>query len=159
MIFRGRGSERHAEKSLVTRLTGCASRPFTLLLKNRVLHKSQIFHATEKVCYTNGVIAGDHSKYQGMTYDAHKNLPGMYFIIFINNIWSCLLRSPVVVDPLCYTEVFYTNPKSFTPPENSVLHKFREVCPETMVAVPEGLKPTRYTTSALTTSTICTSTS
>ena len=31
------------------------------------------------------------------TYSTHKNLPGTYFPIFTNNIWSYLLWSPVIV--------------------------------------------------------------
>ena len=34
------------------------------------------------------------------TYGLHKKLPGIYLQFFTNNIWSYLLRSPVIVDPI-----------------------------------------------------------
>ena len=45
----------------------------------------------------------------------HKNLPGMYFTIFTNNIWSFILWSPVI-----YTLVYCSDGPSLIPTINSL---------------------------------------
>ena len=53
-------------------------------------------------CYVGTTLTGDHIKYPGRTYGTHKDLPGTYFAIFTNHIWSYLLWPSVILCTKCF---------------------------------------------------------
>ena len=73
------------------------------------------------------------------TYRRHKNLPGTYFTIFPNNIWSYLLWCPVIVVFACYS--YYGEPWLIGPNivgKNGIIYRFLCIPLVLLIMVPRN---------------------